>query len=85
MPKRGNPGFEALRSDKTELPTPTAREYQIANFNIACKMIECFSYRPWMSGQNVIGWDEERLKSCILYVIPLIPKEERWTFKDLEI
>ena len=61
MPKRGNSDFEALRSDKTELPTPTAREYQIANFNIACKMIECFCYRPWMSDQNVIGENGERI------------------------
>lgn len=60
-PKIGDENFEALRFNKTKIPLPTAKQYSIANFYIALKMIECFQYRPWMSNPNVIGSNGERI------------------------
>ena len=60
-PQRGDENFEALRNDKTRIPLPTKKDYQEANFNVACKMIQNFGYRPWMSGQTVVGSQGQRI------------------------
>lgn len=62
-PKIKPKDFEALRNDKTKIPLPTKRDYQEANFNVACKMIQNFGYRPWMSSGNVVSENGERINS----------------------
>lgn len=61
VPKIKSPDFEALRLDKTKIPLPTQRERYEANFNVACKMIQDFGYRAWMSGGNVVGNQGQRI------------------------
>ena len=61
QPKRGDENFEAMRNDKTKIPSPTKREYQVAKFNVAIKMMQCFCYRLWMSDQDVISENGERI------------------------
>lgn len=61
QPRRGNENFEALRNDKTKIPGPDQRERHEANFNVACKMIQDFGYRAWMSGRNVVGSQGQRI------------------------
>ena len=63
QPKRGDENFEAMRNDKTKIPSPTKKEYQIAKFNIAIKMIQCFRYHLWMSNPDVINENGERINS----------------------
>lgn len=63
QPKRGDENFEALRNDKTKILGPTQRERYEANFNVACKMIQDFGYRAWMSGGNVVGAQGQRINS----------------------
>jgi len=60
-PKIGDANFEALRPDKTKLPQPTKREYEINAFNTAIKMMRDFRYRPWMSNPDVIGRGGKRI------------------------
>lgn len=40
----------------------TEREREVCNYHIAKKMIECFQYRRWMSNDNVIGPNGERIR-----------------------
>ena len=63
VPQIGDKNFESLRENKTKLPPPSKREYQIARFNIAVNMIRCFRYRPWMSWPDVIGENGERINN----------------------
>ena len=61
QPQRGDENFEAMRNDKTKIPLPTKREYQIAKFNVAIKMMQCFRYQPWMSDPDVTNENGERI------------------------
>ena len=60
-PKPGDINHESLRSDKTKIPAATRRDYEIAAFNIAIKMIECFKFRPWMSMPDVVSSNGKRI------------------------
>ena len=61
IPKRGDANFEAMRNNKTKIPSPTKREYQIAKFNVAIKMMQCFCYRLWMSDPDVVSENGGRI------------------------
>lgn len=62
IPKRGDPNYESMREDKTKIPMPTKREYEIGRFYIALSMMKNFKYRSWMSNADVIGPNRERIK-----------------------
>lgn len=62
-PKFGDANYESLRSDKTKIPPATKKDYQIAAFNIAIKMMECFRFRTWMTMPDVVSANEERINS----------------------
>ena len=60
-PKLKDPNFEAMRPNKTKIPLPTKREYEINRFHTALAMMKDFEYCPWMSNPDVIGTNRERI------------------------
>lgn len=63
QPKPGDANYESLRTNKTKIPPATERNYRIAAFNIAIKMIECFSFMPWMAMPDVTSANGERINN----------------------
>ena len=63
QPQLGDENFDPLRADKTKIPPATKRDYEIVAFNIAIKMIECFSFKPWMDSSDIISANGERINS----------------------
>lgn len=63
IPKRGDKDFDPMRDDKTKIPLPIEKEYQINRFNTAIKMMKDFKYQPWMNNPDVIGKKGERINS----------------------
>lgn len=63
IPKRGDNNFEAMRPNKTKIPMPTKRDYEINKFHTALAMIKDFRYQLWMSNADVIGPNRKRIDS----------------------
>jgi len=63
LPKFGEPNFDSMRPDKTRIPLPSPESRKIVKFYIAVKMMKCFRYRQWMSLNDVVGPNGERIDS----------------------
>lgn len=63
QPNPGDSNYDPIRSDKIKIPAATKRNYEIADFYIALKMMKCFCYRQWMSLRHVVGPNGERINS----------------------
>jgi hypothetical protein len=75
-PKQGDLNFETMREDKTKLPMPTKREYEIGKFYTALKMMKDFKYQLWMNNPDVIGPGRERINSKGEIFVPKFRRSE---------
>lgn len=56
-----NKSSDLFRLNKPEISLPSRRNYEIVQYYIAIKMLKTFRYLPWMSGNEVIGPEGERI------------------------
>ena len=70
------PRFGSMNQNKVA-PPPDEKTSRIENFYIAKKMMECFCYRRWMSDDNVVGPNGERINTRGEVFIPDPPKWRR--------
>jgi len=70
IPRKGDSNYDPMRADKTKVAPMTKKECIIANFHVARNMIKSFRYRPWMTSNEVIGPNGERIDKTGQIYIP---------------